>query len=210
MANNTINRVNNNNKEATCFLKDYITKSNIEIGDYTIYHDFCNPYDFERNNVLYHYSSNNDKLKIGKFCSIANGAKFIMNGANHTMKSFTNYPFPVLKNELNIDFEYTEAWDNKGDIIIGNDVWIGFEAIIYAGVKIGDGAVIASRAVVSKDVEAFTIVGGIPAKYIKQRFSDEVCELLTKLQWWDWNIEKIKANAKFLVNGDFETLKQYL
>ncbi len=138
----------------TVYLKSAINNPNIIVGDYTMYNDFVRePKDFERNNVLYHYPINNDKLIIGKFCSIACGAKFIFNSANHTLSSLSTYPFPIFFEEWDLSVkDITRAWDNKGDIVIGNDVWIGYEAVILAGVTIGDGAVIGTRAVVTKDV----------------------------------------------------------
>ena len=134
---------------STVYLKNVITDPTIAVGDYTTYDDFVNdPRDFQRSNVLYHYPEcNHDRLTIGKFCSIACGAKFIFNSANHSLSSLSTYPFPIFFEEWNLDVkDITKAWDNKGDIIIGNDVWIGYEAVVLAGVTIGDGAVIGTRA----------------------------------------------------------------
>lgn len=160
----------------TVYLKSVITRQNIEVGDFTIYNDFVNdPRDFEKNNVLYHYPINHDRLIIGKFCSIACGAKFIFNCANHTLKSLSTYTFPLFFEEWDLPkSDVASAWDNKGDIIIGNDVWIGYDAVIMAGVTIGDGAIIGTRAVVTKDVEPYSVVGGIPAKEIRKRFSPDI------------------------------------
>ena len=157
------------------YLKNVITRDNIIVGDYTIYNDFVNdPVDFEKNNVLYQYPINNDKLIIGKFCSIACGAKFMFTSGNHSLQSLSTYTFPIFFDEWKLDKkDIKSAWDNKGDIIIGNDVWIGYEAVIMPGVKIGDGAIIATRAVVTKDVPPYTIVGGVPARPIKKRFDDK-------------------------------------
>lgn len=148
----------------TVYLQNVITNPNIIVGDYTIYNDFVRePRDFEKNNVLYQYPVNKDKLIIGKFCSIACGAKFIFNSANHTLSSLSTYPFPIFFEEWGLDVRnITKAWDNKGNIVIGNDVWIGYEAVILSGVTIGDGAIIGTRAVVTKDVPPYTIVGGVP------------------------------------------------
>ena len=139
----------------TIYLNTVIKNPAIIVGDYTIYNDFVNdPLDFEKNNVLYHYPINKDRLIIGKFCSVACGTKFLFNSANHTLRSLSNYTFPLFFGEWGLDKEnVASAWDNKGDIVIGNDVWIGYEAVIMSGVHVGDGAVIASRAVVTKDVE---------------------------------------------------------
>ena len=152
----------------TIYLNTVIKNPAIIVGDYTIYNDFVNdPLDFEKNNVLYHYPINKDRLIIGKFCSVACGTKFLFNSANHTLRSLSNYTFPLFFGEWGLDKEdIASAWDNKGDIVIGNDVWIGYEAVIMSGVHVGDGAVIASRAVVTKDVPPYTIVGGTPAREI--------------------------------------------
>ena len=171
----------------TVYLKSVIHNPNITVGDYTIYNDFFRkPEDFEKNNVLYQYPINHDKLIIGKFSSIACGAKFIFNSANHTLSSFSTYPFPIFFEEWNLDVkDIAKAWDNKGDIVIGNDVWIGYEAVILAGVTIGDGAVVGTRAVVTKDVPPYTIVGSAPAKPIKKRFTETTIDALLKIKWWD-------------------------
>lgn len=188
----------------TVYLKNVVTDPGITVGDFTIYNDFVHdPRQFEKNNVLYHYPINHDKLKIGKFCSIACGAKFLFNSANHTMKSLSTYPFPIFFEEWGLDIrDITSAWDNKGDIVIGNDVWIGYEAVIMAGVTIGDGAVIGTRAVVTKDVPPYTIVGGVPARQIRKRFSEDKIEYLLNLKWWDWPIEKISQNIEFIKSAD--------
>lgn len=187
----------------TVYLKDVITNPNIEVGEYTMYNDFVNdPREFEKNNVLYHYPINGDKLIIGKFCSIACGAKLLFTSANHKMSSLSTYPFPIFYEEWGLDAkDICNAWDNKGNIIIGNDVWIGYEAVIMAGVTIGDGAIIGTRAVVTKDVPPYTIVGGVPAKHIRKRFDDATVERLIKLRWWDWEHEKIAQSIAAIQAG---------
>lgn len=192
----------------TVYLKHVITNPNITVGDYTIYNDFVrDPRDFERNNVLYQYPVNQDKLVIGKFCSIACGAKFIFNSANHTLSSLSTYPFPIFFEEWDLDVrDITKAWDNKGDIVIGNDVWIGYEAVILAGVTVGDGAVIGARAVVTKDVPPYTIVGGVPAKPIRMRFAGETVDALQKIRWWDWPKERIAGYLEEIQAGNIENL----
>lgn len=187
----------------TVYLKDVITNPNIEVGEYTMYNDFVNdPREFEKNNVLYHYPVNGDKLIIGKFCSIACGAKFMLTSANHKMSSLSTYPFPIFYEEWGLDAkDIRNAWDNKGNIVIGNDVWIGYEAVIMAGVTIGDGAIIGTRAVVTKDVPLYTIVGGVPAKPIRKRFDDATVERLIKLRWWDWEHEKIAQSIAAIQAG---------
>lgn len=194
----------------TIYLKSVIANPNIEVGDFTMYNDFVNdPVLFERNNVLYHYPINNDRLVIGKFCSIACGAKFILNSANHRLSSLSTYPFPLFYEEWGLDVKnVTNSWDNKGDIVIGNDVWIGYEAVILSGVKIGDGAVIGTRAVVTKDIPPYTIVGGVPAKGIRKRFSDDVISALLEIKWWDWSKEKIAANIFAIQTGNINLLRK--
>ena len=196
--------------QQTCLLKEIVKNKNITIGDYTYYHDFKNPLDFERNNLLYHYPINNDKLIIGKFCSIASGAKFLFNGGNHKSDSYVNYPFSIFNELWNTDLKVNESWENRGDIIIGNDVWIGYEAMIMAGVKIGNGARIATRAVVTRDVNPYEIVGGIPAKLIKKRFDEETIELLEKIRWWDMNETEIRRIIPSLMTNNKQELKKIL
>lgn len=192
----------------TVYLKSVITHQNIEVGDFTIYNDFVNdPRDFEKNNVLYHYPINHDCLIIGKFCSIACGAKFIFNCANHSLKSLSTYTFPLFFEEWDLPkSDVVSAWDNKGDIVIGNDVWIGYDAIIMAGVTIGDGAIIGTRAVVTKDVEPYSIVGGVPAKEIRKRFSTDIIARLQELQWWNWDADIIRNSIKAIQDGDLGSL----
>lgn len=193
----------------TIYLKNAVENPNITIGEYTIYNDFVNdPTEFGKNNVLYHYPINQDKLIIGKFCSIACGAKFLFNSANHTLSSLSTYPFPLFFEAWDLEkSDVTDAWDNKGDIVVGNDVWIGYEAVILAGVTIGDGAIVGARAVVTKDVPPYTIVGGIPAKPIRKRFSNETIHALLKMQWWNWPEEKIRQNITAIKSGDLGLLQ---
>ncbi|QHQ63351.1 acetyltransferase [Anaerocolumna sedimenticola] len=193
----------------TVYLKNVIAGQSITVGDDTIYNDFVNdPIQFEQNNVLYHYPVNHDRLIIGKFCSIACGAKFIFNSANHKLSSLSTYPFPIFFEEWGLDIkDVANAWDNKGDIVIGNDVWIGYEAIILAGVTIGDGAIIGARSVVTKDVPPYTIVGGVPAKPIRKRFPEETISALLDIKWWDWPRKKIAQNIDAIQSGNIEQLR---
>ena len=196
------------NDYQTIYLNTIINNPNIIVGDYTIYNDFVNdPTQFEKNNVLYHYPINQDRLIIGKFCSIACGAKFLFNSANHAFRSLSNYTFPLFFEEWGLNKKnVASAWDNKGDIIIGNDVWIGYEAVIMAGVHIGDGAVIAARAVVTKDVPPYTIVGGTPARKIRMRFEEETIAKLQQIQWWNWPVEKIRRSLPYIMEGTVDRL----
>ena len=192
----------------TVYLNAVVKDPSIVVGDYTIYNDFISdPRQFEQNNVLYHYPINHERLIIGKFCSIACGVKFLFNCANHTLKSLSTYTFPLFYEDWELEkSNVASAWDNKGDIVIGNDVWIGFEAVILAGVKIGDGAIIGARAVVTKDVPPYSIVGGIPAKVIRKRYSPDIIEQLLSLRWWDWTKDSIKRNLPFIMAGNIENI----
>ena len=192
----------------TVYLNAVIKDPQIDVGDYTIYNDFvADPLQFEKNNVLYHYPIHREKLIIGKFCSIACGTKFLFNCANHTLKSLSTYTFPLFYEEWELEkSNITTAWDNKGNIVIGNDVWIGYEAVIMAGGHIGDGAIIAARAVVTKDVPPYTIVGGTPAKEIRKRFDTEEIQQLLKLKWWDWSTDKIHQCLPYIAEGKLDEL----
>lgn len=194
------------NKE-TVYLKSTITDPNIIVGDFTMYNDFVNdPTKFEKNNVLYHYPVNKEKLIIGKYCSIACGAKFMFTSGNHNMASLSTYPFPLFDEEWGLNGNnITDAWDNNGDIVIGNDVWIGYEAVIMQGVHIGDGAIIGTRAVVTKDVAPYTIVGGVPGREIRKRFSEDIIAKLLELQWWNWDDEKVQKNLQNIMSGNINS-----
>ncbi|MBV6621403.1 MAG: Vat family streptogramin A O-acetyltransferase [Rivularia sp. (in: Bacteria)] len=189
-----------------CFIKNTVTNPNIIIGDYTYYDDLEDSENFERN-VLYHFPFIGDKLVIGKFCALATGVKFIMNGANHKISGFSTYPFQIFGNGWEKVTPQSDELPNKGDTVVGNDVWIGYEAVIMPGVEIGDGAIIASKSVVTKDVAPYTVVGGNPAKVIKKRFADDVIYTLLEIAWWNWDIEKITRNLEKIVSGDIEALK---
>jgi virginiamycin A acetyltransferase len=191
------------------FLKNIITRPNIQVGDFTYYDDLVDPLLFEQN-VLYHFDFIGDKLIIGKFCAIASGAKFIMNGANHEMTPISTYPFAIFGNgweKINDGANLDTKYPNKGDTIIGNDVWIGYNATIMPGVKIGNGAVIASQAVVTNDVPDYAIVGGNPARVIRKRFDDNAIERLLKIAWWHWDIEKITVNLLLINAADIDALE---
>jgi virginiamycin A acetyltransferase len=187
-----------------CFLKNVVKNPNIIVGDYTYYDDFENVENFEKN-VKYHFDFVGDKLIIGKFCMIASDVKFIMNGANHLTDAMSTYPFAVFDNGWEHAME-GKTYPQKGDINIGNDVWIGYNATIMAGVTIGDGAIIATNATVTKDVQPYSIVGGNPAKEIRKRFSKEVISKLLELQWWNWDIEKITKNIQNLTDNNIDKL----
>ena len=194
------------NYERLCFLKNIIKNPNIIVGDYTYYDDFENVHNFEKN-VKYHFDFIGDRLIIGKFCMIASNVTFIMNGANHLTQSISSYPFAVFGEDWKTAME-GKNYPTKGDTIIGNDIWIGFNATIMPGVTIGDGAIIASNATVTKNVAPYTIVGGNPAKEIKKRFSNEQIETLLKQQWWNWPIERITQNVQNLTGNNFDIFEK--
>lgn len=188
----------------TAYLKNIVTNPQIIIGDFTYYDDPVDVYNFEKN-VLYLFDFIQDKLIIGKFCQIATGVRFIMNGANHALNGISTYPFKA----------FGETWQkapleviNKGDTIIGNDVWFGNGATIMPGVKIGSGAIIGAGSLITKDVAPYTIFGGNPGRVIRQRFDDDVIDFLLRISWWDWPIAKITANIQLIATGDIEALKK--
>jgi virginiamycin A acetyltransferase len=189
-----------------CFIKNTVSNPQIVIGDYSYYDDPENSEDFERN-VLYLYPFIGDRLIIGKFCALARGVKFIMNGASHKLSGLSTYPFQIFGNGWEKVMPQTGELPYKGDTIVGNDVWIGYDALIMPGVKIGNGAIIASRSVVVGDVPAYTLAGGNPAKPIKTRFSPQTISALDAIAWWDWPIEKITENLAFIVSADINALR---
>lgn len=186
------------------YLKNVVTNPSIVVGDYTYYDDFDDPTRFE-DNVLYNFDFEDDKLVIGKFCSIASGAKFILNGGNHRTDWLTTYPFPVFGHGW--EKAMPDSFPNKGDIVIGNDVWVGYNATIMPGVTVGDGAIVATQAVVTRDVPPYAIVGGNPATIIRKRFDDATIERLLQIQWWDWDIEHITAHLAAICGGSIDLLE---
>jgi virginiamycin A acetyltransferase len=193
------------NYNRLCFLKNIIKNLNIIVGDYTYYDDFEDVRNFEKN-VKYHFDFTGDKLIIGKFCMIASDVTFIMNGANHLTDAITTYPFAIFGNGWENAME-GKSYPSKGNIVVGNDVWIGYNATIMPGVTIGDGAIIGTNSVVTKDVEPYEIVGGNPAKLIKKRFSEEEIKDLLVFKWWDWEIEKITHNVQNLTDNNVAVLR---
>ncbi|MPM51711.1 Virginiamycin A acetyltransferase [bioreactor metagenome] len=190
----------NENLKTVCYIKNLPRKQNVEIGDYTYYSDNKKSPENFYERIQHHYEFLGDKLIIGKFCAIAEGVTFVMNGANHRMDGITTYPFNIFGGGWEKVTPTVEQLPFKGDTVIGNDVWIGQNVTIMPGVKIGDGAIIAANATVTKNVESYAIVGGNPARLIKMRFSDEMIELLLKLQWWNLDEQKIFDNLELLVS----------
>lgn len=188
------------------YLKNFITRENIIVGDYTYYDDPDGVERFERN-VLYHFPFIGDKLVIGKFCAIAKDVTFIMNGANHDLNGFSTYPFYIFAEGWEKCAPNNVSYEHRGDTQIDHDVWIGYDSTIMPGVKVGSGAIIASKSVVTKDVPAYGIVGGNPAKLIKYRFNQEVIDSLLKIAWWDWSAEKITKHLPAILSNDIDQLK---
>ncbi len=188
------------------YLKNYISCPNIIVGDYTYYDDPEGPERFE-SNVLYHFPFIGDKLKIGKFCAIAKDVQFIMNGGNHKMSGFSTYPFQIFGNGWERVAPKDGELPYKGDTIVGNDVWLGYQATIMPGTTIGSGAIIASKSVVTSDVPSFSIVGGNPAKVIKYRFDEATINELLEIAWWDWGAKKVTANLEAIVGCDLTALR---
>lgn len=185
------------------FLKNFIQNPNIRVGDFTYYHDQHHPETFEKENVLLALRS---KLTIGKFCQLAQGTKFILSDSNHQIDGFSTFPFFIFGNEW---ANYTPNWHmEKGDNVVGNDVWFGHESLVMPGVTIGDGAIIAARSVVTKDVPPYCIVGGNPAKIIRQRFPDTTIQDLLEIQWWNWDVAKITKNIQAIVGNQVELLRK--
>jgi len=189
------------------YLKNYISSEYIIVGDYTYYDDPEGPSRFE-DNVLYHFPFIGDKLRIGRFCAIAKDVKFIMNGANHKISGFSTYPFQIFGNGWEKVTSQEGDLPYKGDTEIGHDVWIGYEATIMPGVKVGSGAIIASKSVETADVPAYSVVGGNPAEVIKYRFDERTVEELLRIAWWDWSAEKITEHLEAIVGCDLAALQK--
>lgn len=188
-----------------CYLKNIVTNPNIVVGDYTYYDDPEDTGNFERN-VMYHFPFIGDKLVIGKFCALARGVKFIMNGANHKLSGISTYPFQIFGNGWEKVMPAEGELPYKGDTVIGNDVWIGYDVLVMPGVTIGDGAIVSSRATVVADVPPYTVVGGNPARVIKERFPADVAAALQAIAWWDWPVEHITGHLALIAGGDVAAL----
>ncbi len=191
------------------FLRNVVTAPNVEIGEYTYYDDPDAALLFDTRNILHHYEFLGDKLVIGRFCAIATGARFVMNGANHAMTGFSTYPFNIFGGGWEDGFDFaTITAGNKGDTTVGNDVWIGADALILPGVTIGDGAIIAASSVVSRDVAPYAIVAGNPASERRRRFEPEIVTRLLALRWWDWPIDRIGRNLAAIRGADIDALEK--
>ena len=196
---NTVHPIAGYDKEI--YVKPTIKNPNIIVGDFTYIADS----EFE-SHVTHHYDFIGDKLIIGKFCQIAAGVEFVMNGANHQMNAVSTFPFYTLEG-WKMNPPAASDMPFKGDTIIGNDVWIGQNATILPGVHIGDGAIIGANSVVGSNVEPYAVVVGNPAETIRYRFDKDLTELLLKFKWWDKPIEEINELIPILTSSDLDKVK---
>ncbi|MBO4832235.1 MAG: CatB-related O-acetyltransferase [Oscillospiraceae bacterium] len=190
--------------ENEIYVRPAVKNTNIIVGDFTYIADS----EFE-SHVTYHYEWNGDRLIIGKFCQIASGVEFVMNGANHKMNSVSTFPFYTLEG-WDMDPPPLDDLPIKGDTVIGNDVWIGQDAVILPGVHIGDGAIIGACSVVGSDVDPYSIVAGDPAKLLRKRFDDELIDMLLRFKWWDRSVDEINALIPLLTCSDLEKVRKEL
>ncbi|ATL67812.1 CatB-related O-acetyltransferase [Nocardia terpenica] len=186
-------------------LKPLVTSPLIEVGEFSYYDDPDDPTAFETRNVLYHYGP--EKLIIGKFCALATGVKFIMNGANHRMDGPSTFPFPSMGGSWSDHVDLLVDLPNRGDTVVGNDVWLGHGVTVLPGVRIGHGAIIAAGAVVTGDVPDYAIVGGNPARLIRTRFGDNDIARLLAVAWWDWPLDHITAHIRTIMSGSITDLE---
>jgi len=187
--------------EREIYVKPTLQNPNILVGDFTYIADS----DFE-SHVTHHYPWNGDRLIIGKFCQIAAGVEFVMNGANHQMNAVSTFPFYTLEG-WNMEAPAMADLPLKGDTVIGNDVWIGQNAVILPGVRIGDGAIIGASSVVGSDVAPYSIVAGNPARALRKRFDDELIDLMLRFRWWDKPIDEIDALIPLLTCSDLDRVR---
>lgn len=195
----------------TVFLKNIVKGENIIVGDYTYYDDSHDPMGWERNNVLFTYQFFGEKLIIGRYCCLAEGSTFIMGAANHRLSSVTTYPFSVmggLWRELSTP--HIDELPHKGDTVVGNDVWLGLDAVVMPGVRLGDGCIVAAKSVVTKSFEPYSIIGGNPARLIRKRFDEGLIALLLRFAWWDRSPEEVTSLLPLLTCSDIEAVRRKL
>ena len=193
-----------------CYIKNVVKNPNIIVGDYTYYDDVDGADQFEKH-VMHFYDFIGDKLIIGKFCAIAKGVEFVMNGANHRMDCVTTYPFYIMGGDWGSAIaRVKEELPLKGDTVVGNDVWIGQNVTVMPGVHIGDGAIIGANSVVAKDIPPYAVAAGNPCRIVRNRFDDELIDLLLKFRWWDKGIEEIESLMPILCCSDLEKVRKEL
>jgi virginiamycin A acetyltransferase len=186
-------------------LKPLVTSPLIEVGEYTYYDDPDDPTAFETRNVLYHYGP--EKLVIGRFCALAEGVRFLMNGANHRMDGPSTFPFPIMGPPWAAHFDLITGLPARGDTVVGHDVWLGYQALVMAGVRIGNGAIVASGAVVVDDVPDYAIAGGNPARVIRHRYPEDDIARLTRIAWWDWPLDHVTRHVRTIMSGTVDDLE---
>lgn len=186
-------------------LKPLVTSPLIEVGEFTYYDDPGEPTAFETRNVLYHYGP--EKLVIGKFCALAEGVRFIMNGANHRMDGPSTFPFPIMGGSWAGHFDLITGLPGRGDTVVGHDVWLGYQVVVTPGVRIGNGAIVASGSVVVDDVDDYAIVGGNPARLIRRRYPDADIDRLNRLAWWDWPLAHLTEHVRTIMSGSVDELE---
>lgn len=192
---------------SVCYIKNTITRSTILVGEYTYYDDPIDSEHFE-DHVTHHYDFIGDKLIIGKFCAIAKGVEFIMNGANHRMCGVSTYPFNIMGGGWEKSAPQMRDLPLKGDTVVGNDVWIGQNVTVLPGVHIGDGAIIGANSVVAADIPAYSVAAGNPCAVKRMRFDAKMVDYLSALRWWDWPAEKIFANLDALTSADLSRIRE--
>ncbi|MEV0359591.1 CatB-related O-acetyltransferase [Nocardia sp. NPDC050697] len=185
-------------------LKPLVTSPLIEVGEYSYYDDPGTPTAFETANVLYHYGP--EKLVIGKFCALATGVRFIMNGANHRMDGVSTFPFPTLGGSWAEHIDLLTELPNRGDTVLGNDVWLGYGVTVMPGVRIGHGAIVAAGSVVTRDIPDYAVAGGNPARVLRKRYTDNDIARLLAVAWWDWPVEHLSAQVRVLMSGSVDDL----
>ena len=189
-----------------CYIRNTVDNPQIQVGEYSYYDDPEDSEGFARN-VLYLFPFIGDRLIIGRYCAIARGATFVMNGANHRMSGFSTYPFNIFGNGWERSTPLPQELPYKGDTVVGNDVWIGYEAMLMPGVRVGDGAIVAARSVVSADVPAYAIVAGNPARVVRMRYDETQVQRLLRIAWWDWDADKVSRNLELIVGADLDALE---
>ncbi|MBN9668898.1 CatB-related O-acetyltransferase [Roseibium aggregatum] len=198
-----------NGEPHTVFLKNVITRPNIEVGDYTYYNDLDDPSQFEARNVRYQFEPVGDRLRIGRFCALAQGTTFIMNGANHALTGFSTYPFHIFGNGWEEGFEPGTIFDHlRGDTVVGHDVWFGTNSTVLPGVTVCSGAIVGAHAVVASDVPPFAVVVGNPARVVRLRFDETTIERLLEIAWWDWPADRIARHLSAIRGADLDALEK--
>jgi virginiamycin A acetyltransferase len=193
-------------QDRVVYLRPLVTDPRIEVGEYTYYDDPDDALAFERKAVLYAYGP--ERLIIGRYCAIASGVRFVMPGANHADLGPSTFPFGIFGPPWDVTMDLVMGAPSRGDTVVGNDVWLGYQALVLPGVTIGHGAVVAAASVVASDVPPYAIVGGNPARVIRQRYGDEDVERLLRAAWWDWPVELVTENARTIMSGTPEELER--